>query len=139
MPFEVDMHEIGDFGQRLNRALLGSPEKAAAASQKIASEAVSSAQSFASTRQAARAASALRSARSGMGAEITADSIRWFVGAELGALKYHQFQSWRGTFPSDPLTGSAGYFLFPAIRANRQKYLKDFGDTFVKGLNPPFH
>lgn len=134
----IDAHELIDFGAELDHALAGLLSKQGRINEHIASEIVSSARSAAPTRQAAKAASSLASARSGNGASITA-SIRWFMGAELGALRYHQFQTWRGTVPPDPTTGGAGYFLFPTIRANAHKYVEEFGKEFIKGLNPPFH
>lgn len=134
----VDTHELIDFAAQLEHAVAGLASKQARINEAIATEIVGSARSAASSRQMVRAASALSSARSGKGASIHA-SLRWFMGAELGALRYHQFPTWRGTVPSDPATGGAGYFLFPTIRQNVHKYVEEFGKEFIKGLNPPFH
>lgn len=134
----VDTHELTDFGNQLERSVAGLVSKQGRINEHIAQEIVGSARSAAYTRQTARASQSLASARSGKGASITA-SLRWFMGAELGALKYHQFPTWRGTVPRDPTTGGAGYFLFPTIREHAHKYVEEFGQEFLKGLNPPFH
>lgn len=134
----VDMHEIYDFGAALEGAVAKLPALSNEVNLHIAEEIVQSARSAAYAPQMRKAAQSLSSVRSGKGAEIDA-SIRWFNGAELGAIRYHQFPSWRGTIPRDPTTGGSGYFLFPTIRANAQKYVEEFGHEFLKGLNPPFH
>lgn len=46
-------------------------------------------------------------------------------GAEFGALKYPQFQPWRGN------DSSAGYFVYPTIRRDAD----DIADTYIDAVN----
>jgi hypothetical protein len=57
----------------------------------------------------------------------------WALGAEFGALRYRQFQPWRGnqwTNGTGDRWGGAdpdvGYFLHPAIRATRSEFLAEY-------------
>lgn len=134
----IDAHELIDFGNELDRAVSRLKGKQGQVNATIGDEIVASARSAAYSRQMARASRSLSSVRTGDKAQITS-SLRWFMGAELGALKYHQFPSWRGTVPSDATSGGEGYFLFPTIRDKAKKYVEEFGKEFLKGLNPPFH
>lgn len=46
----------------------------------------------------------------------------YFFGAEFGAFAYKQFKGWRGN------GAEAGYFVYPAIRANEERVVELYAD-----------
>lgn len=76
---------------------------------------------------AAKAAGSLRALNQQRAAIVALGGAAYpyAMGAEFGSFRYRQFRPWRGN------AGNAGYFLYPAIRGERDKVL----DTYEKALD----
>jgi len=76
---------------------------------------------------ARKAARSLRASRSASAAIVSAGGARYpyFWGAEFGALRYRQFQTWRGN-QWGAWSGGPGYFLHPTIRDHAVELIEDY-------------
>jgi hypothetical protein len=76
---------------------------------------------------AAKAAESLRALNQQRAAVVALGGAAYpyAMGAEFGSIRYRQFRPWRGS------AGDAGYFLYPAIRGERDRVL----DTYEKALD----
>lgn len=82
-----------------------------ASAELTAREAAMKAQSLGSV--ARKASSDIRWA----GTEVRYGGSPWSMGAEFGAIRWHQFKPWRGN------QDQAGYFLWPTVRKLRESAL----------------
>jgi hypothetical protein len=108
----------------------------------VAGFVVSKAQARAFSPLERKAAQSLRASRTASRAQVLGGGARapFFGGAEFGApsdqarvgpsgrryLGHNQFQPWRGS------TRQAGYFLYPAIRANEAQIVEMYGDAIER-------
>ena len=109
---------------------------------------VRSAQSRASSKLERKAARSLKPSRAAAKAVVTGGGAKapFFGGAEFGAqqnrkrtspsgrtfLGHNQFQPWRGS------GSTAGYFLYPAIRAETARIVEIYGDAIDRITKPAF-
>lgn len=114
----------------------------------VAELVVRSAKANASTRMENRAAATLKARRGQRRAEVGLGNARtpFAIGAEFGAGQnivrrsvngrsfrgYNQFRQWRGS------DSGAGYFLYPAIRAETDKIVEVYGDSIDKLMSKAF-
>jgi hypothetical protein len=84
---------------------------------------------------ARKAAEALKAKAEQRYAKVILDGGRFpFVyGGEFGALRYQQFEPWRGNQYTDPLAQNVGYFLHPTLRAERD-HIEDAYEQMVEDL-----
>lgn len=78
---------------------------------------------------ARKAAKSLRASRAVDSATVSGGGARYpyFYGAEFGALKYRQFQTWRGN-QWGGWEGGPGYFLHPTIRDHAAELISEYFD-----------
>ena len=97
--------------------------------------------SWAQTKAAAVSPQASKAAKEGLKASRTAARAQvilgsnrapYALGAEFGALRWKQFQRWRGN-----ATG-AGYFLWPSIRDHREEIMDIYGEALDKLASKAF-
>lgn len=83
---------------------------------------------------AAKSAPSLRAASQAARAQITLGGARapYALGAEFGSGRYKQFKPWRGS------DADAGYFLYPTIRANRDRITEEYERMLDELLNRAF-
>lgn len=83
------------------------------------------------SRQAsAAAASGLKAAAEQRSAAVILRVVRGFeLGAEFGALQWHQFMPWKGN------SGDAGYFMYPTIRAENEHIVEAYVQRLTELLN----
>jgi len=68
--------------------------------------------------------------RNGVGIRLTKGRYAFAFGAEYGAKKYAQFDSWRGNqFDANDWGGGIGYFFFPAIRESKDDVFEKYLDS----------
>lgn len=79
-------------------------------------------------RMEAKAAESLRANRAQSKAAVTIGGARheFALGAEFGSNRYKQFRPWRGSGQA------AGYFLWPSIRAERERVIDMYGDEIER-------
>ena len=104
------------------------------ANYKVASLVVDASKARANSRLERKAALSLSAGRQAARAQVAGGGPRapFFGGAEFGARKYPQFQPWRG----NGIT--AGYFLFPAIRAETDRIVDLYGDEIQRITSAAF-
>ena len=93
---------------------------------RMAGVVVSRARGKASSSMESAAASRLRASRGNAKATVTLGGKPYDIGAEFGALRWHQFRPWRGN------GATAGYFLFPAVRESREELIEQYVNEIDK-------
>lgn len=138
----MDSADVARFARSLGAASPAMRIALKAANGNVAQYILAHAKARASTRgrQAAKAAASLRASNGASSSQVRGGSgaVPFFMGAELGASRWKQFDTWRGTAPSDALAGGVGYFLFPSIREGQHDILNDYRDSVLKPLAPAF-
>lgn len=69
---------------------------------------------------------------SGAGVSFGGSSYPMAGGAEFGAIRYKQFQPWRGS------SSDAGYFVYPTIRRDLDRVVTEFTDAVNKIIDKRF-
>lgn len=124
MDVRVDVQGLAEFRRELRRVDAELPDRLKAANVELAGHVVAGAQGRAGTvsRMAAKAAESLRPARTVGGAAVYLGNAAtpFAMGAEFGSVRFRQFEPWRGS------GGGAGYFLYPEIRAQRDRIIERY-------------
>jgi hypothetical protein len=101
----------------------------AAVNVRVAEHVITAAKVRASTRLERKAAGTLLAAQSGVAARIRLGGERapYAAGAEFGSKQFRQFEVWLGN------GDTAGYFLYPSIRAETDVIIEMYGEE-IDGL-----
>lgn len=113
----VKLEGIKEFAADLQALAAALPDAMAEGQRQIAEEVISGAKGIAGGAYlSSRAASTLRPSVSAKSAAVIIGdaSVPWALGNEFGSNRYPQFRPWLGSGPS------AGYALYPAIRAEAE-------------------
>lgn len=125
----VEIQGLRDFARALKLVDERFGSELKEANVEAASELVDSARSRAAMQGgvAAKAAKSLRAARLANAAAVSFGGARYpyAYGAEFGSKRYHQFKPWRGN-QFEGWSGGPGYFLFPSLRADGARILRDY-------------
>lgn len=126
----VRVEGLADFIRELKALGNGLPRELGRANKEAATLVADAAESRARALGgvAAKSAPSIRAAAMQRNAAVNLGSASapWALGAEFGALRWHQFQSWRGN-QWNPDSGGVGYFLHPAVRETRDEFLDVYG------------
>lgn len=121
--FRAELRKLeGNMGRELGKA-----HKAAA--EVVASKARSRAASLGGA--AAKSAPSIKASAAARHAAVNVGgpSHPWAMGAEFGAIRWRQFEPWRGN-QWQPDVAGVGYFLHPAIRETREEFM----DVYAREL-----
>lgn len=122
----VEVHGLDDFRRELRRLADDLPRELADANHQVATLVANEAQQRAGgvSRGARKAAESLSAARTQAAAKVRMGGARYpfAAGFEFGSIRYPQFPPWRGSGET------AGYWLYPSIRANNDRIVDMYGE-----------
>lgn len=80
---------------------------------------------------AAKTAPTIRAAAEQRHAKVALGGARapFGLGAEFGAKRFAQFKDWRGNQWQPDVNNGVGYFLHPAVRATRERFVEIYADA----------
>lgn len=126
---KVEVVGLRDLQKALRQVDADFPKELRKANKAAAEDIVSAAKvmAFGVGGVAGKASGSLRAVAEQRSASVKLGGARYpyALGAEFGALRYHQFKPWRGNQWSDG--DGPGYFLHPSIRARREQILEEYG------------
>jgi hypothetical protein len=122
----VEVHGLDDFRRELRKLADDLPRELTDANFQVATLVSQDAKQRASgvSRGARKSAESLSAARTQAAAKVRMGGSRYpfAAGFEFGSIRYPQFPAWRGSGPT------AGYWLYPSIRANNDRIVDMYGD-----------